>query len=92
MDSPPWSLTPPGLLPPLPGRRIDTALCYQTQEQIGRAIIDSGVARSEIFVTSKIGTCTGAVQGYAETLAQQALNLKQLQTNYTDLLLVHWPG
>lgn len=70
------------------GRRIDTALCYNTEDQIGRAIKDSGVPRSEIFITSKVASCSGAVQGFNETLAQQVQNLQLLQTTYTDLLLV----
>lgn len=39
------------------GRRIDTALCYHTQDQIGRAIKDAGIARSDLFVTSKMANC-----------------------------------
>jgi diketogulonate reductase-like aldo/keto reductase len=70
------------------GRRIDTALCYQTEDQIGRAIKDSGVPRSEIFITSKVTSCNGSAQGYNETLIQQAQNLQLLQTTYVDLLLV----
>lgn len=76
----------------LGGRRIDTALCYHTQDQVGRAIKDSRIPRSEIFVTSKLATCNGSVQGYNETLAQHVQNLEELQLDYVDLLLVHWPG
>lgn len=74
------------------GRRVDTALCYRTQAQIGRALRDSGVKRADVFLASKIGTCNGAAQGFNETLLQHAENLAQLGTDYTDLLLVHWPG
>eukprot|EP00729_Bicosta_minor_P021914 gene21914-17869_t len=54
------------------------------------AVIDSGVARKDIFITSKLAQCGGGAQGYKEALAQQAENLKQLQVEYVDLLLIHW--
>lgn len=71
------------------GRRIDTAYDYGDQKGIGAAVRASGVAREEIFITSKIG---GGPLGYNETLAQVDEILDQLNTTYVDLILIHWPG
>ena len=56
------TITTPRLWLKAGGRRIDTALCYHTQAQVGRAIIDSRVPRHEIFVTSKLANCGGGMQ------------------------------
>jgi len=69
------------------GRRIDTSDTYGSQDGIGPGWVASGVPRSEIFITSKVNPT-----GYNDTLEQFAGILKSLQTNYVDLLLIHWPG
>lgn len=69
------------------GRRLDSSNNYLSQDGIGTGWVASGVARSEIFITSKVDP-----YGYNETLAEFAAVLKSLQTNYVDLLLIHWPG
>ncbi|SEM76082.1 Aldo/keto reductase [bacterium A37T11] len=69
-------------------RHIDTAMIYGNEESVGKAILDSGVPREEIFLTTKLwnddqrkGTVEEAIK----------LSLKKLGTDYVDLYLVHWP-
>ncbi|CAF0916266.1 unnamed protein product [Didymodactylos carnosus] len=71
----------------LGGRRIDTADDYASRDGIGTGWVASGVPRSEIFITSKVDP-----SGYGEALEEFAGILKSLQTEYIDLLLIHWPG
>lgn len=70
-------------------RHIDTAAAYGNEESIGRAIADSGIARQDIFVTSKLWN---ADHGYAQTMAALDLSLQQLGLDYLDLYLIHWPN
>ncbi|XP_065187097.1 aldo-keto reductase Mvan_2161-like [Sycon ciliatum] len=72
------------------GRRIDTAITYHDQTGIGRAIRHSRVPREEVFITSKVGP--GLPLGYQDILDQTQTVLKELNTSYVDLLLIHWPG
>ena len=70
------------------GRGIDTAYDYHNQDQVGAAIRESGIDRENIFITTKIspGICT------AETaLAAVKRDLKELQLEYVDLVLHHFP-
>ena len=76
----------------LGGRAIDTGECYDTEAPVGRALRASGVPRSDVFITSKVGGCMGESLGFEPALAAHADNLKKLNTTYVDLLLVHWPG
>ena len=69
------------------GRRIDTADDYASRDGIGTGWIASGIPRSQIFITSKIDPV-----GYDQALEDVAGILKSLQTDYIDLLLIHWPG
>jgi diketogulonate reductase-like aldo/keto reductase len=69
------------------GRRIDTSNDYASRDGIGTGWIASGVPRSEIFITSKVNAF-----GYDEALEELDGILKSLQTDYIDLLLIHWPG
>ena len=70
-------------------RLIDTAWAYRNQEAIGIAIRKSGVSRSEIFITSKIWR---DYLNYEAALEQCDQILDQLQVDYVDLLLTHWPS
>ena len=70
----------------LGGRRIDAALKYLDQVGVGRGVINSGIPRENIFVTSKL-----LLVGYNETFVQMDQILKGLQMDYVDLLLVHYP-
>jgi len=69
-------------------RLIDTALAYGNEPDVGRAVKASGVRREEIFITTKLENDD---QGYDSTLAACERSLKNLQTDYIDLYLVHWP-
>lgn len=69
-------------------RAIDTAQSYFNEEQVGSAILKSGIPREEIFLTTKIWV---EHYGYEATLASVKESLRKLQTNYIDLLLLHQP-
>merc|ERR1711920_432835 len=69
----------------LGGRGIDTAWIYKDQAEILVAIKQHGAARKDLFITSKIPECITSAQHYIED------NLKQLNTTYIDLLLIHAP-
>ena len=69
-------------------RSFDTASYYQNEHSVGKAIAESGVARTEIFLTSKIWNND---QGYHSTQKAFQLSLEKLQTDYLDLYLIHWP-
>lgn len=69
-------------------RHVDTARMYENESDVGRGIRDSSVDRGSIFLTSKI---------WRDQLDPDSLmlgvqnSLKDLQTDYLDLLLIHWP-
>ncbi|MCE7039080.1 aldo/keto reductase [Dyadobacter sp. CY312] len=69
-------------------RSIDTAAAYQNEEAVGSAIQHSGVAREDLFVTTKLWISDA---GYEKTLKAFALSLKNLQLDYLDLYLIHQP-
>lgn len=68
-------------------RHIDTAMIYGNEEEVGRAIKDSGVPREELFVTTKLWNTD---QGYESTLKAFETSLEQLGLDYVDLYLIHW--
>ena len=70
-------------------RHIDTAAVYLNEEAVGQAIIDSGIPRDEIFLTSKLW---GNDYGYEATKRAFHISLDKLQTSYLDLFLMHWPN
>lgn len=69
-------------------RLIDTAAIYGNETEVGQAIKESVVPRSEIFLTTKVWNDD---QGYETTLQAMDASLQKLQTDYVDLYLVHWP-
>lgn len=69
-------------------RHIDTAAIYGNEEGVGQAIVQSNVAREELFITTKLWNDD---QGYDKTLRAFELSMKKLQLNYLDLYLIHWP-
>jgi diketogulonate reductase-like aldo/keto reductase len=69
-------------------RKIDTAAGYGNEEGVGKGIRESGLAREEIFVTTKVWNTE---QGYDTTLRSFEESLERLQTDYVDLYLIHWP-
>ena len=71
----------------LGGRRIDGSLGYEDQVGVGNAIKASGIPRKEIFMTSKV-----SLVGYNETFTEMTEILSDLQMDYVDLLLIHFPG
>lgn len=76
----------------LGGRRVDDADSYGLAQGIGKAMRESGVARSELFIVSKTGPGGLAYPlGYNETLQQAREIVRNYSTPYVDLLLVHWP-
>ena len=70
-------------------RQIDTAQMYENEAEVGRGIVESGVDRGDVFLTTKI---------VGESLAGDRVgravdaSLRRLGTDYVDLLLIHWPN
>lgn len=69
-------------------RSIDTASLYGNEEGVGQAIKESGVAREELFITTKVWNSD---QGYESTIAAFETSINKLGLDYIDLYLVHWP-
>lgn len=69
-------------------RLIDTASSYQNEEAVGNALKQSGVAREELFVTTKLWI---ADTGYEKAKAAFDRSMKRLQLDYLDLFLIHQP-
>ncbi|WDF50596.1 aldo/keto reductase [Paenibacillus sp. KACC 21273] len=69
-------------------RAIDTAAAYGNEESVGKAIKESGIARDELFITSKVWNKD---QGYDSTLAAFEQTMKKLDLDVLDLYLIHWP-
>lgn len=69
-------------------RLIDTAASYQNETQVGNALKQSGVARNELFVTTKLWLQGASYEG-AKAQFERSLNL--LQLDYVDLYLIHQP-
>ncbi|WP_323183906.1 aldo/keto reductase [Streptomyces canus] len=69
-------------------RSIDTAAIYGNEVGTGKAIASSGVAREDIFVTTKLWNSD---QGYDSTLRAFDTSLEKLGLDYLDLYLIHWP-
>lgn len=69
-------------------RHIDTAVAYFNEDEVGRAVRDSGISRDQIWVTSKLW-----LQDYGYEAAQAAIDrsLTQLGLDYLDLYLIHQP-
>ena len=69
-------------------RHIDTARKYGTEEHVGEGIRASGIARNELFITTKV---TEENARAADFLHSAETSLKTLGLDHVDLLLVHWP-
>ena len=69
-------------------RHIDTARKYGTEERVGEGIRASGIARNELFVTTKV---TELDAREADFMRSAETSLKALGLDYVDLLLIHWP-
>lgn len=70
-------------------RHIDTAAVYGNEKSVGEGIARSGIAREEIFVTSKVWNTE---RGYDTTLRAFHRTLSDLRLDYLDLYLIHWPA
>ncbi|WP_129045568.1 aldo/keto reductase [Companilactobacillus metriopterae] len=69
-------------------RHIDTAQGYQNEEAVGKAINNSGIDRSEIFVTTKVWVQNISYQGVKDSME---LSFKKLNLDYIDMVLLHQP-
>lgn len=69
-------------------RHIDTAAIYGNEADVGRAIDESGIKRSEIFLVTKLWN---ADQGFEEAQKAIDVSLKKLGTDYVDMYLIHFP-
>lgn len=69
-------------------RLVDTALNYGNETGTGRGIARGGVAREDVFLTTKV---PGRHQGYEKTLASFEESRRNLGLSYVDLYLIHWP-
>src|SRR5215218_9346020 len=70
-------------------RHIDTARGYENEREVGRGIADAGIPREDIWITTKVPpdmAAAGDVRRSAED------SLRRLDTDYVDLLLLHWPA
>lgn len=66
-------------------RHVDTAQAYGNEESVGRALRESGVAREDVFVTTKF------YPGSKDPVAEVQGSLKRLGVDHVDLYIVHWP-
>lgn len=69
-------------------RLIDTASAYGNEGEVAQALVASGVARNEVFITTKVWNDD---QGYEATLRAFDRSLDLLQLDVVDLYLIHWP-
>ena len=69
-------------------RSIDTAAFYLNEEAVGRGIKRSGIAREKLFITTKLWVQDA---GYENAKRAFEKSLKNLQLDYLDLYLIHWP-
>ena len=68
---------------------IDTAAIYKNEKEIGAVLKADNVDRSKLFITSK---CWNTERGYEKAMAAFDQTLTDLQTDYLDLYLIHWPA
>ena len=80
-------------------RHIDTAAMYENESEVGSGILDSGVDRSDVFLTTKINTIGWTASQDRKTVIRNEnivdefnQSLFDLKTEYVDLLLIHWPA
>jgi 2,5-diketo-D-gluconate reductase A len=69
-------------------RHIDTAQMYRNEEGVGRALAESGLARDEVFLTTKL---SNDGHGYDSAIRKLDESLQKLGTDHVDLYLIHWP-
>ncbi|MFT4256721.1 MAG: aldo/keto reductase [Pseudoxanthomonas sp.] len=69
-------------------RHIDGATIYRNEEGVGAAIAQSGIARDELFITTKLWNSD---QGHDSALRALDTSLSKLGLDFVDLYLIHWP-
>jgi 2,5-diketo-D-gluconate reductase A len=69
-------------------RSIDTAAAYGNEEGVGQALRESGIAREDLYVTTKLGNSD---QGYDAAMRAFDTSFAKLGLDYVDLYLIHWP-
>jgi methylglyoxal/glyoxal reductase len=67
-------------------RHIDTAQGYHNEESVGQALRESGLARSDVFITTKF------LPTARDAAAELEGSLRRLGVDYVDLYIIHWPG
>jgi diketogulonate reductase-like aldo/keto reductase len=79
-------------------RHIDCASMYENEKEVGKGLFNSGVDRKEIFITTKINTTgwtpsmgNGSFLQNKDIAKSLEKSLLDLNTDYVDLLLIHWP-
>jgi 2,5-diketo-D-gluconate reductase B len=70
-------------------RHIDTAQVYGNEAEVGTAMRQSEIARSDIFLTTKVWVDNYRQGAFSASVDE---SLRKLKTDYVDLLLLHWPG
>ena len=70
-------------------RLFDTAQIYENENEIGSAVLESGIPREEIFITTKIWITNLSKDKLIPSLKESLVKLK---TDYVDLTLIHWPS
>ncbi|MDP9810060.1 diketogulonate reductase-like aldo/keto reductase [Rhizobium tibeticum] len=70
-------------------RHVDTAQIYGNEAEVGDAIAGSGIARGDIFLTTKVWVENYKHDAFIKSVEE---SLKKLKTDYVDLLLLHWPN
>lgn len=69
-------------------RHVDTAQIYGNEAEVGEAIASSGVARGDVFLTTKVWVDRYRHDDFIRSVDE---SLAKLKTDYVDLLLLHWP-
>ncbi len=69
-------------------RHVDTAQVYKNEASVGDVIANSGIARGDIFLTTKVWVDQYRHDDFIQSVDE---SLKKLKTDYVDLLLLHWP-
>lgn len=70
-------------------RAIDTAQIYDNEAEVGQAIADAGVARDDLFVTTKVWIANFSHDALPDSLRE---SLRKLRTDHVELTLIHWPS